>query len=1011
MRIQTFGGLRAWLGDDPLGLPASRQARALLACLATAERPLQRARLCELLWENSPDPRGALRWCLSRLKTVVDSGGATRLIAEDDALWVEPGGWEVDARRLRDLARAPDQADTTVLESAVAQLTGPFLADLDLNDAIRFESWRLGEEKSLTQARAVVFAEALRRHAGLPEARLRLAHVWVQQDPLDERPHIAIVESLIALGRKREALAHYERCAQMLRRNGTAPGPALEKARVAIGPLGNSGSVPSGPQPASARGAFASPPVNAPVTVRPPIAGRASELARFAALAAAPDRRLRLLVGEPGIGKTRLLEEMGGALSAQGWRVLQGRAFEAESDRALGPWIDAGRGVPAGSVECPLVRPSGAPDKGHADQSALFESMRAWLAALAAEAPLALILDDVHWLDGASVALLQYLLRDAECPFRLALAGMRTVGAPDHPPIEPFLRLAQRENLCETWPVGPLDAAGTASLLRSAGSDRDPGEVFARSAGHPLASLALAMDTGAGPRASLEAMLDERIRLAGEDGRLVLQWASLLGRGVPPALLESLLEMPVHALLAALERLEGQGLMRVMEGEGGMEYLFGHDLIRLRAQETLSAPRRARMRAHVAETLRSHPALRRGWEEVAAHAEAGERWTLAAEACLEAGVHCFRLRAFPAMVGFIERGMDLLERTGGHWALCREFCLLSNRACQNLPDYAAGIESRLVRLASRAKAAGQEETRLAGLYALSVVQFTGPDPAALREGLLDLDVEAGAAKIEDPMARAFSLSGMALCLLATDQEILKARALLSQSESICRQYNLEEADTRTGLGWLAHRDGRPDEARAHLLRARILMREKELPQFEFQALCSLAKIELEEGNPVEALAHVRDIRALDEVVNHSADRHFGQALEALARLQLADPGAAALYDSILAQLRADKVKVMSSYLLLMRAEREWRAGEFKFIDERCREAISLCEPLRRPTEPAWARCLLGLSALSQGRKTEAEQWWRELEPALAATRVLPLRVRRLAGELSDGLGLATAPSA
>src|SRR2546427_5506287 len=42
-----------------------------------------------------------------------------------------------------------------------------------------------------------------------------------QQDPLDERPHIAIVESLIALGRKREALAHYERCAQMLRRNGS----------------------------------------------------------------------------------------------------------------------------------------------------------------------------------------------------------------------------------------------------------------------------------------------------------------------------------------------------------------------------------------------------------------------------------------------------------------------------------------------------------------------------------------------------------------------------------------------------------------------------------------------------------------------------------------------------------------------------------------------------------------------------------------------------------------------
>jgi len=300
---------------------------------------------------------------------------------------------------------------------------------------------------------------------------------------------------------------------------------------------------------------------------------------------------------------------------------------------------------------------------------------------------------------------------------------------------------------------------------------------------------------------------------------------------------------------------------------------------------------------------------------------------------------------------------------------------------------------------------------LAALYALSVVQFTGPDPSALREGLVDLDVEAGAAKIEDPLARAFSLSGMALCLLATDQEIPKARALLSQSESICRQHGLEEADTRTGLGWLAYRDGRTDEARAHLRKARVLMREKELPQFEFQILCSLARMELEEGNPLEALAHVREIHALDQVVRHSADRHFGRALEALARLQMGDPAAEALFDATLGLLRADNVKVMPSYMQLMRAERECRAGEHGRIAERCAEAIARCEPLLRPTEPAWARCLLGLSAFARGRKAEAGQCWIELEPALSAARVLPLRVRRLGGELADALGVGTAPSA
>jgi hypothetical protein len=96
---------------------------------------------------------------------------------------------------------------------------------------------------------------------------------------------------------------------------------------------------------------------------------------------------------------------------------------------------------------------------------------------------------------------------------------------------------------------------------------------------------------------------------------------------------------------------------------------------------------------------------------------------------------------------------------------------------------------------------------------------------------------------------------------------------------------------------------------------------------------------------------------------------------------------------------------------LMRAERECRAGEHGRIAERCAEAIARCEPLLRATEPVWARCLLGLSALAQGRNSEAGKCWSEIEPALAANSGLPSRIRRLAGELAEGLGVETAPSA
>ena len=275
----------------------------------------------------------------------------------------------------------------------------------------------------------------------------------------------------------------------------------------------------------------------------------------------------------------------------------------------------------------------------------------------------------------------------------------------------------------------------------------------------------------------------------------------------------------------------------------------------------------------------------------------------------------------------------------------------------------------------------------------------------LREDILDLEPDV-AGNLEDPMARAFNLSGMALCLLATDQDIPKARGLLAQADALCRLHGFEEADTRMGFGWLMHRDGRLDEAREHLLRARALMREKELPQFEFQILCALAKIELEEENPVDALAHVRDIQSLDEVVRHSADRHFAQALTALAGLQMGDPEGDALFRQSLDLLRADDVKVMTSYMQLLRAEWELRAGTHAHLPERCAEAIARCEPLQRLAEPAWARCLLGLSSLAQGRRSDAEGHWRALLPAFAVPGVLPARVLRLADELAGGLGLA-----
>src|SRR5690606_27415702 len=77
--------------------PASRKARALLAYLAVAPQPVARSQLCELLCTVPNDPRGELRWCLSKLRSIIDEPGRARVQAHDDRIRLELGDCDVDA--------------------------------------------------------------------------------------------------------------------------------------------------------------------------------------------------------------------------------------------------------------------------------------------------------------------------------------------------------------------------------------------------------------------------------------------------------------------------------------------------------------------------------------------------------------------------------------------------------------------------------------------------------------------------------------------------------------------------------------------------------------------------------------------------------------------------------------------------------------------------------------------------------------------------------------------------
>ncbi|HEY5658500.1 MAG TPA: alpha/beta hydrolase, partial [Myxococcota bacterium] len=82
LELKFLGEVEVLRDGEPLALPPSKKTRALLAYLALSARPSRRDHLCDLLWEIPDDPRGSLRWSLSKLRRLVDDSARTRILAD-----------------------------------------------------------------------------------------------------------------------------------------------------------------------------------------------------------------------------------------------------------------------------------------------------------------------------------------------------------------------------------------------------------------------------------------------------------------------------------------------------------------------------------------------------------------------------------------------------------------------------------------------------------------------------------------------------------------------------------------------------------------------------------------------------------------------------------------------------------------------------------------------------------------------------------------------------------------
>jgi DNA-binding CsgD family transcriptional regulator len=341
--------------------------------------------------------------------------------------------------------------------------------------------------------------------------------------------------------------------------------------------------------------------------------------------------RLILVAGEAGIGKTTLVDWLVSVARGLGVAVLSGHAWDVTQTAAYQPWIDAFSArdtTPPSGRNHPLRR--GAGHDGNGSQVLLFQQVADYLSEWAADQPLLLVLEDLHWFDPASLDLLRALVREIGSS-RLLVIGTYRAGelAPGHPLYERLPALI-RDTRAGRIDLTTLADKETGELVRicyglsAAAAAELTTYLQSRAGGNPfyLSELLRTLETER--RLVLTAqgwelrdletvpvpplvrqVIEQRLVGLDDDVRSLLEVASVIGEVIPLDLLGAVAELQGDRLATMLEQALAAGVIVELPGLAGIR--FRHGLMR----ETLYVgqalfQRRTRHR-RVAELLAGRP--------------------------------------------------------------------------------------------------------------------------------------------------------------------------------------------------------------------------------------------------------------------------------------------------------------------------------------------------------------------------------------------------------------------
>lgn len=969
LHVQVLGPLAVYRDGQEVRLPQSKKTRGLLGYLAITGRAHRRDRLCSLLWDVADDPRGALRWSLSKIRSLVDTEDARCLVADRESVELQLRDAYLDWRVARsELSSGLESISDQRLEELGAVFGGELLEGLDLTDFDEFTAWCAAEREHARTLHTKILGALVDRFQADPDTALPHARELVRIDPLNQEARAGLIRLLGSAGRRNEAQAQYESASRLLKELGAKPMGALVSAWREVNAHPSEATVPP---TNGASTADAAPLVQEAEPARQDVlVGRTDERARLVSVldTVAGDANLRvfLLKGESGVGKTRLLQELSHEARRRGSTVFEGAAYEAEARRPYGPWIDALRRLPGGVISsenssalAPLLPElGGSGDKEHS-RDRLFGAIVDLFAKQAKpNAPTLLLLDDIHWCDDATAELLHYVARMSRNQPVAIVLGARDGELVDNESAMRMLRSFRRDGMIDEHLLLPLTEQDIADLIEKMGSDADASRVFVQSGGNALLARELAQAasslTGAVPRSLKELVSDRLDRLPPETGD-VLRWGAVLGPSFDVERLTELISLDFDPLMNALSTLERHALLESDEATPG-GYEFHHALVHRVVYSEISEPRRKLMHLRIAKLLEDRPDPDGDIGiEIAHHAGVGGDAAVAARACVAAGNRCLQMFAHSEAFGHARRGLRYAETLPDPERLKLKIELERVSMAAKIPENPEEEARRIEALAEHALDAGCAEHARLGFTVVSYLRWNVG--AAGEAHRLSLRAEF-ASRGGDDKERIVGMAEAARCLVVLERDIAQGEALLLEARALAERSGESPWAVFDGVGLLRLHAGDLDEAKTAFEQAWATAKRAGDRLYEFLTLEHLVAVSMHQHDEDAACNYAKELAIIGEKLREGSERPLGRAMLALCRYRAEEVDHRTALEDGLRQLREADAKQRLSFVLTQTAIVEADRGELESAEARVEEALGLAEVLQQPSDIALARSVL-----------------------------------------------------